>query len=290
MKVLLINPNRFYPRGAKEVRLDLPLGLLSLAAVLEEAGVEVAILDCLISPESAVTEVEGGWRHGLADDLFIRRLAAEAPELVGLTCPFTAQLPSCLAAARLIKSVRPDLFVLAGGPHFSVEKAEFLLTHLEIDGFVRAEGEEPLRNLARHWQTPAFAETPGLVLRTLGSDGKAVIRDNPSQWLDPLDSLPLPAYHHIDMDLFFRFQEQGFHSRGGRRERTVSLITSRGCPFDCSFCSIHLHMGKRVRAHSAEYVVNHIAHLVRNYRVRHLQFEDDNLTYKPSRILRITEL
>ena len=63
------------------------------------------------------------------------------------------------------------------------------------------------------------------------------------------------------------------------KDRAISMITSRGCPFNCCFCSVHLHMGKMFRAHSANYVVNHIEHVVNKYRVKTIFFEDDNLTF-----------
>ena len=57
------------------------------------------------------------------------------------------------------------------------------------------------------------------------------------------------------------------------------MITSRGCPFNCNFCSVHLHMGKTFRAHSVDYVINHIEHVVNKYKVKTIFFEDDNLTF-----------
>jgi magnesium-protoporphyrin IX monomethyl ester (oxidative) cyclase len=62
------------------------------------------------------------------------------------------------------------------------------------------------------------------------------------------------------------------------------MITSRGCPFNCVFCAVHLHMGKAFRAHSTEYVVNHLKHVVDKYRVKTIFFEDDNLTFDIKRI------
>ena len=69
--------------------------------------------------------------------------------------------------------------------------------------------------------------------------------------------------------------------QGGKK--TVSMITSRGCPYRCTFCSISLHMGKPVRAHSAKCVVDHIEFLINKYGVEHIFFEDDNLTFKMER-------
>jgi magnesium-protoporphyrin IX monomethyl ester (oxidative) cyclase len=63
------------------------------------------------------------------------------------------------------------------------------------------------------------------------------------------------------------------------KDRSISMITSRGCPFNCVFCAVHLHMGRAFRAHSVDYVVNHVKHVVDKYRVKTIFFEDDNMTF-----------
>ena len=71
--------------------------------------------------------------------------------------------------------------------------------------------------------------------------------------------------------------------------REISMITSRGCPFNCVFCSIHLHMGRRWRGHSEGYVTKHIENVVNKYGVEHIHFEDDNLTLDMKRFENILD-
>jgi radical SAM superfamily enzyme YgiQ (UPF0313 family) len=69
--------------------------------------------------------------------------------------------------------------------------------------------------------------------------------------------------------------------------RSVSLVTSRGCPYKCTFCSIHIHAGRKFRRYSVENTLDHIENLIRHYGVRHLHFEDDNLTLDKPRFMQL---
>ena len=104
--------------------------------------------------------------------------------------------------------------------------------------------------------------------------GKVTV--NPSRPLiENLDDLPYPAYDLVDMNQYLNPQKIGYRSF---QNRAISMITSRGCPFNCCFCAVHLHMGQKFRAHSAEYVLNHIQYVVDKFKVQNIFFEDDNLT------------
>ena len=95
-----------------------------------------------------------------------------------------------------------------------------------------------------------------------------------------LDELPYPAYDLVNMEQYLSPKKIGYRSF---RNRAISMITSRGCPFNCCFCSVHLHMGREFRANSAKYVTNHVQYVVDKFKVKNIFFEDDNLTFDLSR-------
>ena len=291
MKVLLINPGRFYYKYSKDIRLGLPLGIMYIASVLEQESVPVSIFDCLISGQTQIHETPEGTHHGVADKVICDIITKTAPDIVGITCPFTAQVDNLLHTAKIVKKLNPQIFIVAGGPHFSIANHNFLKHNLQIDGFISGEGEVAMLQLVKALQEKRSLETvKGLVFRTADSQGHLIVRANPPEFIDNPDWLPLPAYHLIDMNMFFKYQARGLIARPGEQTRAISMVTSRGCPFNCVFCSIHLHMGKKFRVHSADYVISHIKHVIKQYKVDHIFFEDDNLTLHPKRINRILEL
>ena len=288
MKILLINPSRNYHKKSKGVRLGLPLGLMYIASVLEKEAYDVALFDCLISDGTRIKDLPDDVHHGVDDDYFKTIIQKEAPDIVGLSSPFTAQLDNLTHAAKLVKEVNTHIHIVAGGPHFAVTDKEYLLQNSNIDSFVIGEGEIPMLQLVRAIQEgKSFDHIHGLAYKETNQSGQLETKSTSPERLRPLDDLPFPAYHLIDMDLFFSFQSQGLSARLDTQKRTISMITSRGCPFDCVFCSVHLHMGKKVRAHSAEYVLSHIQHVVDRYDVEYIFFEDDNLTYWAERSQKI---
>jgi len=278
--------------------MSLPLGLLYIASVLEKAGYNVSVYSCLCSPKTRVVDDGNIIHHGVNDNDFKEAIALEKPDIVGISCPFTAQFEQYLHASKLTKEVNNNIYVVGGGPHFSVCDGDFLLNNFNTDCYISGEGEESMlgliNNMVNHRSIDGI---PGVTYREISDDGSINIKSTPNVYHREMDELPFPAYHLFDMALYFEYQYNGCEGynraisarldQGGKR--TVSVITSRGCPFKCTFCSIALHMGKPVRAHSSGYVIDHIKFLVNNYNVEHIFFEDDNLTFKMSRTKEICE-
>jgi magnesium-protoporphyrin IX monomethyl ester (oxidative) cyclase len=110
-------------------------------------------------------------------------------------------------------------------------------------------------------------------IKGMSFSGRAVTDFTPAEIITDLDTIPFPARDKLPMDKCLSF-------RSPRREnlKSASLITSRGCPFDCNFCSIHLITGRLGRKRSAENVLEEIVSLIKSYDIEHIEFEDDNLT------------
>ena len=159
-----------------------------------------------------------------------------------------------------------------GGPHVTLVPKEFLEEAKNVDIAVIGEGEYTMLEIAQAFEgKKQLSQIQGIAYR---QNGKVVV--NPSRPLiENLDELPYPAYDLVDMEQYLSPKKIGYRSF---QDRAISMITSRGCPFNCCFCAVHLHMGQKFRAHSAEYVLDHIQYVVDKFKVKNIFFEDDNLT------------
>jgi radical SAM superfamily enzyme YgiQ (UPF0313 family) len=189
-----------------------PLGLASLATYLkaaEGAAVEVKILDLYAlgyqdrRPSGDLLVV------GLSDEATIQRLVGDYdPDLIGISCPFTAYAEDALELAALIKRRRPRTPVVLGGAHATLAAAEILRRHPSVDLIVRGEGEVTLLELVRAMAggDPDLARTAGLSFRL--PDGRVVATPDRALVAD-LDSLPRPDRSLLEMDRYRRIIAQG---------------------------------------------------------------------------------
>lgn len=278
MKTLLINPPRTYYPGSQGALIELPLGLLYVGAVLDKAGHHVEILDTFLRDL-------GFWREqdaihcGMRWDRIREEIRARNPDVVGVSNPFYTQLDNAIRVTTIVKEVDPRIRTVMGGPHITVRAVETLRQAPSVDVAVVGEGEHTMLELIERWSAgnDEIDDVRGIVWR---QEGK--IQVNPLRpFIDDLNSLPFPAYHLVDMERYLN--PRGLRHRETEYRRDIALITSRGCPFNCVFCSIHPHMGRKWRTHSEEYVVAHLEYVISKYKVNHIHFEDDNLTLIPKR-------
>jgi anaerobic magnesium-protoporphyrin IX monomethyl ester cyclase len=272
MKVLLINPPQtFYP-GSEPPAGNLPIGLMYIAAVLDKADVHVEILDAFMGKGSLFEENGDTMNVGMPLDQIQKEIGSRKPDVVGIAGPFTCQIQNAIKIGDVAKRVSPKIQTIIGGPHVTLVPKEFMSEATNIDIVVIGEGEYVMLEIVQAlMDKKSLCDIKGIAFR---KNGKIVL-NSPRQFIDNLDVLPYPAYHLVDMEHYLSPKNIGYRSF---QNRAISMITSRGCPFNCCFCAVHLHMGKRFRAHTAMYVLDHIEYVVSKYKVKNIFFEDDNLT------------
>jgi anaerobic magnesium-protoporphyrin IX monomethyl ester cyclase len=271
MKILLINPPQtFYP-GSEPPAGNLPIGLMYIAAVLQKASYQVEILDAFFIssdlPQNGETVTVGLSKGQIAEEIRKRK-----PDIVGIAGPFTCQIGNSIKTSEAAKEVNFNIQVVMGGPHVTLVPKEFLKENPTVDIVVAGEGEYAMLEVAEHFEGKrALSTIKGIAYR----QNDDVIVNPRRPFIEDLDKLPYPAYDLVDMEQYLNPKNIGYRSF---QNRAISMITSRGCPFNCCFCAVHLHMGQGFRAHSAQYVLDHIQYVVDKYKVKNIFFEDDNLT------------
>lgn len=250
-----------------------PTGIASLGAYIRD-DVEVRLLDALVEdPSHRVAVTDKIELVGLGYDEIVARVREFEPDLVGFSCVFSNQFASIRELARrLRKEANPETILVAGGTHPSFMPERTLQT-TELDYVVLGEGETTLRGLIEaHNHGKGVDVLDGIAFR----DGDS-IRVNPREnYIEDLDQLPFPARDLLPMEKYFQVNvPMGLH---WRRRRNAPIVTSRGCPCNCSFCSSTVHWGKRYRYRSPENVLAEMEHLRDAYGIEELKFQDDNLT------------
>lgn len=247
MKILLINP----PSGNKNPLL--PLSLAYIAAVLEKEKFLVEILD--------TDALE------LTDQEIKEKVSNFKPDIVGVTM-MTATFYASKKVIKIIKKSFPDCLTIVGGAHPSALPKETLEEITEIDILVMGEGEETILEIAKNLENKVTLKNiKGICYR----ENKAVICNPPREPIQNLDSLPFPIRDK------FPLEKYKTHPPYGRKNPYMHLITSRGCPFSCAFCSKAV-FGKKLRMRSAINVVNEVEEMIKKYKVKEIKFYDDDFT------------
>ncbi len=287
MRIALIQPpiEDFYNTT---IRLQ-PIGLAYLKAVLKQnwPELEVKVMDFQqgwgkrsiplpkelrflrafyqfpdVSPFSSFYHY---YRFGAQPEQVLREVAAFNPDLIGIALLFTAYAPQALQLARLLKR-HLKVPILLGGSHVSAQ-AESLLALPFVDFVIRGEGERPIVHFVEAWLGgKRFDRVPNLGFKKGNRWQLNAIEEN-----FPVDDLPFPDFSDLNLERYtFGRQKLSF------------VISSRGCPYRCAFCSVHQTFGRQFRFRSVENILREVQLRVAQG-VRVIDFEDDNLTLNVKR-------
>jgi len=253
LKILLINPlntGYYYRLGA----IYPPLGLAYLSSVLKEKGHEVRIVDMNV------------------EKFDYKSFDYTEYDVVGISVD-TTRFPLASNIARVVK--QQGVPVVFGGPHASAEVNDILKKGI-ADYIILGEGEKAFLDLVEAIKNgEKYPKIPGLAY--LEDD---VVRIHPKEFIKDLDEIPFPDRENLLMDRY----KTKFDGKPA-----TSLITSRGCPFNCEFCSASQFMGFLWRKRSVPNVLEEIKLLVKKYGYGSLIFFDDNFTLDPKRVIEISE-
>jgi anaerobic magnesium-protoporphyrin IX monomethyl ester cyclase len=274
LKVLLINPPQTICDGSIGRSLYFPIGLMYLGAVVKDVC-NVEIFDCLTS---AVEAKEGNSvTYGASSEEIKKVIAEKKPDIVGVSVPFTSQYRNAERVAKIAKEVNPKIVTVFGGPDPSVRFKDILENNY-CDFCIVGEGEETFRDFIINLCSPqALKNVRGLAFKQNGA-----LHYEPRPFNTTLDALPFPAFELVDMNLYLQ-NEELYKNRSKIYRKSISVITSRGCPYSCIFCSIRLHMGQKYRAHSPEYVMKLLRLCIDKYGITQFHFEDDNVSFDKKR-------
>ncbi|MBM4018146.1 MAG: B12-binding domain-containing radical SAM protein [Planctomycetes bacterium] len=283
MNVLLLRPPLEFRRGWNvAAQAEIPLALMYLGAALRRAGHQVVLFDGAVEtdPSRLAFSAEGVLHVGAAWDDIARSVRDAAPDLVGISDLFYTQMPQALRAAREVRAVLPRVPIVIGGPPVTVRPEDFL-AEPAVTAAVLGEGETILPALADALARGSpLRDVRGIAYR---DGGRAQVNPR-ADYIDDLDALPDPAYDLIDLERYMRVATMDAAGKWRWKDRRIlTLLTSRGCPYKCTFCAAHAHMGRRYRMQSPERVLAHVRFIARDLGVRHLHFIDDNLAQNEER-------
>lgn len=241
------------PEEREVMRPYPPLGILYLSSYLKEAGFEVEIFDSTFRSRDGFREL----------------VRSEKPPVVGIY----ANMMTRTSVLRQISVCRnAGAKVVLGGPDPANYPGEYLDRGADV--VVIGEGERTLEELLPRLHgrgRPELEDVAGIVFR----DGDDLVRTDSRPYIQDLDAQPYPDREAIDIDRYVRVWRE-HHGRG-----SVSLITARGCPYKCTWCS-HAVFGYTYRWRSVEDVADEVELILDRYDPDMLWYADDVFTIKPS--------
>jgi len=262
--ILLVHPLGYRPEQARRdisrlANIMPPLGLAAIAAYLERCGIETRIVDCFAHPDD---------QRLIRDTLLTMR-----PAFIGFSCTTSSFLDG-VRLASLARAELPGIRTLFGGPHVSALREAIVRDYPEVDFVVVGEGEQTLAELVAA-DGEGAERIPGVVCRRGGEAVFSGFRDASLA----LDSLPFPAYEKLHgYPHAYRLPIFNYP-----RTPNSSCISSRGCPYACSYCDRSV-FRRTFRYNSATYLYEHLKYLRQRFGIRHVNFYDDQFTFNQERV------
>lgn len=254
-----------------------PLGLMYLASYLRKHKVKSKIYELGVFEMEDVKVQKDRVRFGVSDKEIREILKKEKPKIVGITSMYSIYYRDVMEIARTIKKYNKNIKVVIGGNHPS-SYFKYVLKDRNIDFVVIGEGEATLLELCQTIlkERKDFSRIEGIAYFM----DKKIAVTNPRPLIRNLDEIPFPARDMIDLE---KYALPAKDSPYLMRHPVSTIITSRGCPGRCVYCTVKAVWGRTWRGRSAKNVVDEIEELVDKYGIRELAFLDDSASVNKQR-------
>ena len=280
--VTLLRPPLLVPTWSDSGPLTPPIGSAYLAASLRQAGHVARIVDGLGENPFQVTPLFDNkvMAIGLRSEEIVERIQPDT-DLIGVSCMFSQDWPEIRRLIQMVRRRLPNVPIVAGGEHITATPAFTLDSTPEVDVCVMGEGEETIVELADAvGRGGSFEGIRGMYIRGEGGHRSTGSRTR----IRNLDDIPLPAWDLVPLD---KYLDNGL-GYGVDLGRSMPIIATRGCPYQCTFCSNPEMWTTRWYARDPEQVLDEIALYMEKYNATNFDFYDLTAIVKRAWIIRFT--
>lgn len=286
LSIALIRPASLLPLSAHNVWvLDAPpIGLAYLSAALKRAGHRVRIIDAFGEAPDAITRDPDGYAiNGLVAAQVVERIPADV-DLIGVGCMFSNSWIYCRRTIAAIAAAHPGVPIVVGGEHATADWARVLRRVPEVLCCVLGEGEETIVEVAtRLGRGLPFDDVPGLAVR----DADGSVRATPArQRITDVDAIPWPDWDSVPLAHYLDNQL----THDPYTARSMPMLASRGCPYQCTFCSSPQMFGTKWVARDPRCVVDEMAHYRDTLGARYFEFQDLTMVVRRDWIIDFAKL
>jgi anaerobic magnesium-protoporphyrin IX monomethyl ester cyclase len=266
--VCLVRPPALFKTFALSTLVTPPLGLAYLAGTLKAHNIKVQVVDAVgENPDQFVPlDFMDGNSIGLTKEQIVERID-KSTDIIGMSCMFSNSWPYDVRLVKLIRERFPNAKIILGGEHVTACADYILETCPEVDVCVKGEGEQTVLELVKTFRNGGDLSA---VRGTIYRNGQTIERNVPRERIADVDTVPAPAWDAIPLN---NYLDRGL-SHGVSTVRSMALLATRGCPYQCTFCSNPQMWGTKWSARDPKLVVDEMEGWIKLYRVENFDLFD----------------
>ena len=268
MSVCIVRPPLAVSKWNQVTVVNPPIGPAYVAGTLREGGHKVSLIDGIGLGLDERHPADGDILiYGLALSDIVNRVPDDA-KIIGVSCLFSVEWPMCNELIELLRRRHPKALLVGGGEHLTA-LPEYSLKTSPLDVIVNGEGEETMLAVADSYLGRAFDPATISGISYKDNDGN-IYTNKPRGRIRDLDTIPWPAWDLVPVD---DYMDRNL-SFGVNRGRSMPLLASRGCPYQCTFCSNPAMWTTRWNVRSIDPLLEEISYYQKRYRATNFDFYD----------------